>query len=206
MPKTNIELSKSRNARKLTSKQKLFVVYMARLKMDICRAYHKAFYPGERKSQALELKIYKKATDLWADPRVQSLYTEECGKLDEITMFSRSQGQSMLAYLRDQAMDSGDIASAIRAEVKRGEMQGLYIKRFEKVKDDFDMATSAVELAKLIAESPEVMSQLAPEIRCLVNDQTATCLPVVDSVGSEISDETTPASSKQSQTLQESTE
>ena len=165
MPGTDINLSKEP---KLTSKQHLFVIHMARMHMDIQRAYKSVFYPNDRKSPALERKIYNKAMYLWSLPRIQRAYREECASCDELAMFSRSQHLNMLGHLRDRAMDEGNLEAAIRAEVKRGEAVGMYVKRSEKVKDPIDMAKSEAQLAAIVNAHPEILNMLSPSVANMV--------------------------------------
>ncbi len=153
---------KSASTRKLNPKQQMFATYVALQGMDIYAAYNLSFYGKHVTMSKIDPKIYSKAHKLWSDERVQSYYRDQIHSMVSQDALSPQQHMNYLSMIRDMAMGTGELGVALRAEVARGEVVGLYVTRTENVKDPIDVATGMAKLADLIMRKPEIIANLPP--------------------------------------------
>ena len=145
-------------------KVKHFVMLLAHYNTKPIDAYYEVFmkdrYPGRQRTSRIDATCRERSKRLLSREDVQILYDRECSRSRVESFFTPDQHLNVLEHLRELAVDSGDISAAIRAESKRGEALGMYVKKTEVVKDDIDAAKAKQELISLIMDNKREFLQL----------------------------------------------
>jgi hypothetical protein len=94
-----------------------------------------AWRAGYPRSKAKPETVHVEASKFFSRPkvrlRISELRSEVASKLSAEAALSVDQHMQKLRELRDEACLRGQLSAAIKAEVKRGELAGLYVKRVE---------------------------------------------------------------------------
>jgi hypothetical protein len=94
-----------------------------------------AWRAGNPNSKARPATAHVEASKFFRQPkvrlRVSELRSEVASKISADAALSVEQHMQKLRELRDEACQRGQLSAAITAEVKRGELAGLYVKRVE---------------------------------------------------------------------------
>ena len=106
-----------------------------------------AWRAGNPNSKAKPETAHVEASKFFRQPkvrlRISELRSEVASKLSADAALSLDQHMQKLRELRDEARQRGQLSAAIKAEVKRGELAGLYVKRVESGEPgDFDRMTT----------------------------------------------------------------
>lgn len=151
-------------AKSLDVKRYLFVQYIVRHGMDRYEAYRAAFgiKPDGGMSQQV---LFRRAEKLWKSDITRELYKREVEAVSDLELrFTAGQHLMKLRELRDRAVEKGDLGTALRAEVKRGEVQGLYVQRVEAAVDYIPSDQLARELKGMLNANPELLDGLNAEV------------------------------------------
>jgi len=94
-----------------------------------------AWRVGNPRSKAKRETVHVEASKFFRQPkvrlRISELRSEVASKLSADAALYVEQHMQKLRELRDEACQRGQLSAAITAEVKRGELAGLYVKRVE---------------------------------------------------------------------------